>query len=220
VKPDITDHPGETASDSGPREPNRRERRFEQPRGEILRAAREVMLERGAEGLSLREVARRAEFSPAALYKYYDGRDAIIAALTQESFRSLNSYLESVAATLTPDERIVELGMAYMRFAQENPADLLAILNSTSADLPPGTDLSLGFAAAHMLADTLREGVASGIFRIADASQVPVIAWSIWVLVHGMSVLSSIDLRQVHDSVRAEPRAVLEAYVESLEQRA
>jgi hypothetical protein len=35
-----------------------------------------------------------------------------------------------------------------------------------------------------------------------------------------MSVLSSIDLRQVHDSVRAEPRAVLEAYVESLKQRA
>ena len=44
----------------------RRQRRHERTRREILRAAREVLLEAGVDGLTVRDVAERADFSPAA----------------------------------------------------------------------------------------------------------------------------------------------------------
>jgi AcrR family transcriptional regulator len=46
---------------------SRRDRRRLTTRAEILMAARELLLEVGPEGLSLRQVARRADISPAAL---------------------------------------------------------------------------------------------------------------------------------------------------------
>ena len=55
-----------------------RERHHSETREEILAAAREVLLERGAADLSLREIARRAGFSPGALYKYFDNKDDVI----------------------------------------------------------------------------------------------------------------------------------------------
>jgi AcrR family transcriptional regulator len=58
--------------------PSRRERRRLATRTEILTAARELLLEVGPEELSLRQVARRADFSPAALYTYFTSRDEIV----------------------------------------------------------------------------------------------------------------------------------------------
>ena len=47
---------------------DRRERRHNETREEILRAARALVVEKGAAELSLREVAARTQFTPPALY--------------------------------------------------------------------------------------------------------------------------------------------------------
>ena len=51
--------------------------------------ARELLLEVGPEELTLRQVARRADFSPASLYTYFSSRDDIVVALHAESLQRL-----------------------------------------------------------------------------------------------------------------------------------
>ena len=68
---------------------SRRERRHRETRDDILAAAREVLLERGAGDLSLREIARHAGFSPGALYKYFDNKDDVIRELAERAMGAL-----------------------------------------------------------------------------------------------------------------------------------
>ena len=80
-----------------------------------------MLLERGAADLSLREIARRAGFSPGALYKYFDSKDDVVKALADRAMGALLDALAAVPVELPPDERAVEIGMAYLEFARHNP---------------------------------------------------------------------------------------------------
>lgn len=196
----------------------RRGRRFRQTRCEILQAARDVMLETGAARLSLREVGRRADFSPAALYKYFASRDEIVAELTAESFRRLQASLLDVPVGLPADERLVQLGLAYMRFAEENPADLRCILAVATTERPTeaGRPPLVGVEIARLLGETLREGIRDGIFRSLSQPDLTRTAFACWSLVHGMVALAGVDLSPVSDQVRSDPEGVLRDFVESL----
>jgi AcrR family transcriptional regulator len=192
---------------------SRRDRRRLTTRAEILSAARELLLEVGPEGLSLRQVARRADFSPAALYTYFPNRDALIASLFAESFERLDAYLRRVPADLPPDRRVVELGLAYMEFARDNPMDLRCMMLSTSLDLPPSSGKALGLGAARLIGETFRQGVQMGVFKPDGLCSAPEMAFGTWALVHGMVSVAGIDLTEVAGEVSADPRHVLESYV-------
>src|SRR5688572_1206797 len=75
--------PTETGSDEPAARPDRRARRRQETIDEIVEIAEEVMAERGVNGLSLSEVARRLGVQPPALYKYFDS----LADLYDELFR-------------------------------------------------------------------------------------------------------------------------------------
>ena len=195
---------------------SRRERRRASTREEILTAARELLLEVGPEELSLRQVARRADFSPAALYTYFANRDELVASLFAESFERLYAYLHRVPADLAPDRRVIELGLAYMDFARENPMDLRCMLLSTSMELPPSSGKALGLEAARLIGETFREGVEQGVFAGSAGLTAAEMAYGVWALVHGMVSVAGIDLTEVVDEVSADPRRVLESYVQLL----
>jgi AcrR family transcriptional regulator len=196
----------------------RRGHRFRQTRDRILLAARDVMLETGPARLSLREVARRAHFSPAALYKYFGSRDEIIAELTADSFRRLQSSLLDVPAEQPADERLVQLGLAYMRFAGENPADLRCILAVATAEPPTEADppLAMGVEMAGLLGETLRRGMRDGLFRPLSQPELARTAFACWSLVHGMVALAGVNLGPVRDQVRSDPEGVLRDFADSL----
>jgi AcrR family transcriptional regulator len=192
---------------------SRRDRRRLATRAEILSAARELLLEVGPEGLSLRQVARRADFSPAALYTYFPNKDSLVASLFAESFERLDAYLRRVPSDLPPDRRVVELGLAYMEFAHDSPMDLRCMMLSTSLDLPPSSGKALGVGAARLIGETFREGVQKGVFKTDGLCSAPEMAYGAWALVHGMVTVGGIDLTEVAEEVSADPRLVLEMYV-------
>jgi len=194
----------------------RRRRRHERTRREILRAAREVLLEQGVDGLTVRDVAERADFSPAALYKYFKGRDEVIGALTLESFEILNGFIDGVSKRLRPDRRLVALGMAYLQFAEENPADLRCILESSMHPLPAGVDLSVGLRPVQALHETLQDGIGQGIFREMTEREFAGVVFGLWALVHGMTTLTGVDLSNVRLDIRRDPRRALQNYVDGM----
>lgn len=196
---------------------SRQERRRLDTREEILVAARELLLEVGPEALSLRQVARRADFSPAALYTYFTSRDDIVAALFAESFGRLDAYLRRVPADLPLQERVVELGMAYMQFARENPMDLHCVLAATSQEgLPSSSGTAVGMGAMRLITEPFREAMERGVFGADPVLSPAEAAYGCWALVHGMASISAIDLTEVADEFSADPRRVLETFVSFL----
>src|SRR5215471_11762573 len=96
-----------------------RARRRSRTRMAILEAAYELLGEQGLEGIAIRELARRLDYSPAALYRYFQGRDEIIAALVEDSAGMLFERLEAVPDGHSATDRLTALGEAYLAFARD-----------------------------------------------------------------------------------------------------
>lgn len=98
-----------------------------EPRARILAAARAVLAERGEAEVSLRAVARRAGFTPGALYTHFANRDALFLALAAEALAEATRALRA--------ERAVEPSRALPFFLRQAealplaPALLAAILD-------------------------------------------------------------------------------------------
>jgi AcrR family transcriptional regulator len=65
---------------------------------EILTVARDHLAREGAAALSLRSVARDLGMAPSALYRYFNGRDALLSALILSAYESLAAEAERAAA--------------------------------------------------------------------------------------------------------------------------
>ncbi len=79
-----------------------RERVREEMTAEILAVARQHVAREGAAALSLRAIARDLEMAPSALYRYFDGRDALLSALILAAYESLADEAERAATVARP----------------------------------------------------------------------------------------------------------------------
>src|SRR5215469_1331069 len=86
-----------------------RARRRSRTKEAILEAAFELLRGQGLEGIAVRELARRLDYSPAALYRYFQGRDQIIAALVEDSAGMLFERLEAVPDGHSATDRVTAL---------------------------------------------------------------------------------------------------------------
>jgi len=190
--------------------------RGDRARDEILSAARWVLLERGVEGMSLREVARRANYSPAALYNHFADKNALVAAVAMECVGSLTRYLGQVPSGGDARQRLRELGLAYSAFADENPAEYAIIFDCLSTPPHPWNDY---IAVAHpftVIVAACEQGLAEG--TLADAANVgPAgMAYGLWCLVDGHVHLRAKHLAAVDGPYPAMFAASLDALVAGL----
>jgi len=104
---------------------SRRQAVSEHKRELILAAARQVFAEEGLEGASLRAIAIRAGYTPAALYFHFESKEAIYAEVLRASLASLGSAVDqAVARTRTPQLKLKAAAMSFFKFYAENPRDL------------------------------------------------------------------------------------------------
>ncbi len=90
----------------------------------ILDAARELFVAEGYQNVSIRKIADRIEYSPAAIYSYFPSKDDIFFALAEEGFRLLSHVDGCVADRLTampPLDRIRSIFRGLYRFSCEHP---------------------------------------------------------------------------------------------------
>jgi AcrR family transcriptional regulator len=213
----LTDSTDSTRTPSGAR---RRERRRQETRDEILRTARQILIEHGADRLTVREIARRTEFTPSALYRYFEGgRQEILLAITRGSVEVLDGYLARVRKASSPAERIVAMGTAYLRFAREHPQEEKLLFDSVTAMQPldleqPDEAFLAPEGVFRLLESAVREGIADGTFRLAEKDVMLVIV-STWAFVHGLVTVGRLQgLRGVVSAERL--RGLIRAYVNGL----
>jgi AcrR family transcriptional regulator len=91
----------------------------------ILDAARHVFMTEGLEGASVRAIAARAGYTPAALYFHFDSKEAIYAEVLQSSLAALGRAVgAAVAEAGSPPQRLHAAAMAFFDFYAKNPCDL------------------------------------------------------------------------------------------------
>jgi AcrR family transcriptional regulator len=145
-----------------------------------ISAAMELLEESGETALSLRAVARRAGVSPAAPYRHYADREALVSAIAAVGYRELAERLGAAhPAPATPDQ-LTSVAVAYVQFALERPA-LFRIMFGEPCDRD--NDERAAATAAVML--YLRE-IVGRVFPEADSDAM---ATAIWALVHGLAFL-------------------------------
>lgn len=91
----------------------------------ILEAAKQVFAEEGLEGASLRAIAVKAGYTPAALYFHFESKEDIYAEVLKASLASLGATVDqAVAQTRTAAQRLKAAATGFFRFYAENPRDL------------------------------------------------------------------------------------------------
>src|SRR5437867_2427509 len=102
----------------------RQTRDREAVRRAILDAARELFVAEGYGNVSIRKIAERIEYSPAAIYGYFPSKDDIFFALAEEGFRLLcdrGAALRPDAADIAPLDRIRAIFWRLYEFSREHP---------------------------------------------------------------------------------------------------
>lgn len=193
-----------------------RRERHEDTRAAILAATREVLLEKGVDNLSLREVARRAGFSPASLYEYFSSKEVLVSAVAAEALERLAAALHAAPADMPPSERMVAIGQAYVGFAHRNPEHFLLIFDRlpsgrSSVQQAPGER-----SPYRIVLSAVQAAISTGAIAVREGLGLEEIAYGLWALVHGMATLQLTHLRQHDADFASGDRHLLEAFVRGL----
>jgi AcrR family transcriptional regulator len=125
--------------------------------GDLRRALLEAAVKApDIEHISLRELASGLGVSAAAVYRHFDGREALLAELAASGFAQLRERFADALDLNTPPadaaqaiERLHRLGVAYLRFADDEPAMWRLMFGTQAAqiraDASP-TDLPTSYA--------------------------------------------------------------------------
>jgi AcrR family transcriptional regulator len=231
---------------SGPSEaavPTRRERQRQQTLAEIKTRAMDQVAEGGAGSVSLNAIARAMGMSPAALYRYFASRDALLAELVVDAYGSLADALqaaaddgEATAGRPAAAGRLVAVARAYRAWALAHPNSYLLIFQTSSGsglDLDPDRTVAAAqrsmdvfLAALAGVDDDAQLGpeLADQVRVWGQRSQIPgltagrlYLGLATWTRLHG---LISLELGHHLASTGVDPALLYEAEVQSLLQRA
>jgi TetR/AcrR family transcriptional regulator len=94
-------------------------------REHILEAARAEFAARGLDGASMRDIARRAGCTTGAIYPLFPSKEALYAALLEDSLERLRATLEAAAASArTPQAALGRAARAFIAYYEDRPFEL------------------------------------------------------------------------------------------------
>jgi AcrR family transcriptional regulator len=135
----------------------------------ILDAARDLFVHEGYQNVSIRKIAERIEYSPAAIYGYFPSKDDIFFALAEEGFRLLHGDRANDTAleSLPPLERIRTIFLRLYEYSREHPQYFALMFVDRSVPRISREYERFSFAREikdHLIAQ-VRECMAAGVFR-------------------------------------------------------
>ena len=158
----------------------------------LVEAARRFIAERGLGGFTLADAAKWVGVTPAALYRHFAGREALV---TEVAFRGFDQLAERLGRALggagTPLERFTRMGAAYLDFAEKEPGYYAAMFSARSeerdAEPPPAPWGQKPRGPFDILLAALGRTFPDG-FGSVDPRFV---ALEVWALAHGLATLDA-----------------------------
>jgi len=155
----------------------------------LLRAALELIAQKGPAGFTFAEAARWAGVSPAAPYRHFRDRDELLASVALRGFEQFEVALAKAWDDGRPDAFTAfdRLGKAYLQFARSEPAYYSAMFE---AGIPLATSPELREAGNRAFA-VLRAAAEKLCLQVPAKTRPPVlmVALHIWAMAHGIASL-------------------------------
>ncbi len=102
-------------------------------RDEILEVARDLFLESGLEGLTMRRVARRVGISAPAIYRHFKNKNEILQHIVDQARRRFQERYFRARRGRSPKQRLRLAVRHYIDFALEHPHDYKIIFSSADS---------------------------------------------------------------------------------------
>jgi AcrR family transcriptional regulator len=153
-----------------------RERFRAQVRDDVKRLALRQLADAGPEGLSINAIAKQLGVSGPALYRYFDGREALLTELIVDAYDDLADVLEQAVDAAT-DDRLRALARAYRAWALAQPHRYRLLFGPPL----PGYD-----AHAARLVEAAGRSMTTLLAVLGDGEDVELRAIAIWARLHGL----------------------------------
>jgi AcrR family transcriptional regulator len=172
----------------------RREREKLETREKILDAARELFITEGYDGVSMRQVAERIEYSPTAIYVHFADKDELFRELVHADFARLAGVFQDAANLSDPVERIKRIGSAYIEFGRRYPNHYklmfmtecpLTGLDEHDCELKGNPEVD----AYAFLKHSVQQAIDAGAFR-EELRDAELLSQTLWAAVHGVISLN------------------------------
>jgi AcrR family transcriptional regulator len=191
----------------------RREREKSETRDKILDAARELFITEGYDGVSMRRVAEKIEYSPTAIYVHFADKNELFHELCQQDYSRLAEVFQSSAMSMDPVERLKQIGRTYMGFGVRYPNHYRFMFMTPHPAIEPNEEEcekkgNPELDAYAFLKWAVQQAIDAGRLReeLVDAE---LVSQTVWAAVHGVISLNIakckdewVDWRPVQD--RAE----------------
>ena len=155
----------------------------------LVRAALELIAEKGPAGFTFADAARGAGVSPAAPYRHFRDRDALMADVARRGFDEFTAALTKAWDEGRPDvmSAFDRLGKSYLDFAKREPAYYSAMFE---AGVPLDTDPLLREAGERAFG-VLRAAAEKLVALLPAKGRPPalMVALHIWSMTHGIASL-------------------------------
>lgn len=150
----------------------------------ILDAAGAILVEEGYEGLSIRKIANRIEYSPGLIYHYFKDKATIVAALVERGYSRILEAIGSIPAD--PGDPVGTIRRAFTRYielALESPLQYRAILLNNIEGVGEKVGiLEQGITkkrkSMELLSGIIDRGVREGQFRPVEPELAAQIVWT------------------------------------------
>jgi len=154
----------------------------------LLRAARSLFENEGAEAVSMRRVAAKAGVTPMAIYRHFDGRDALLWRICDDAFEEIARHWQARAQGGDPLQRILATQRIYLDFALAHPHlfDYAFGIQRGQARRFPQDFRERRSPTLTVVADAVTDAMLAGALRQDDAWDV---AMTLWAHTHGLVAL-------------------------------
>jgi AcrR family transcriptional regulator len=144
---------------------DRRTKRHEATRREIVEAAWDLARENGLAGVSLRDLGKRVGMQAPSLYSYFRSKAAIYDAMFGEGARVYLERLRALDLPPNPKRRLLSSARAFVEFCVEDPVRYQLLFQRTIPGFEPSAE---SYAAAIATLELGRDQLAAA--GIADAA--------------------------------------------------
>ncbi len=188
-------------------------RRHERMRRRILNAAMQLFLSKGFDNVTMRNIARRVGYSPAALYRYFENRSDIFFALRGQGFEEFLAMQMTTRTISDPLERLHRHAEVYAEFGLENPEyyKLMFVLGAPLEQVHEKEEWAATAHSFELLKEDIRDCMAAGLM---PAAEVDAAALTFWSVMHG--IVSLIIGKRLALHTKAEPDTLVRGTIDYL----
>ena len=158
---------------------------IQQFREAMRRVAENAFATRGAEGVTMRELAKELRCSAMTPYRYFRDKNEILAMVRAAAFNRFAARLEAAAQTASETDRSV-VSEAYVAFALDEPHAYRLMFDLTQRDSDYPDLAAASQRAWRMLGAHFERLVAAGVLE----GDPQLIGYAYWASLHGFTMLA------------------------------